>query len=77
MAYLPELHRCCSCGVDLGPDNGDGICAACDSVDPCCVCGDPGVTYYQEREDCPSCGRAKCEFQMQVGLDYHDEIGNR
>lgn len=34
MAYLPELHRCCVCGDDLGPDNGDGICAGCDAADP-------------------------------------------
>lgn len=30
MAYLPELHRCAVCGVDLGPDDGDGICPAHD-----------------------------------------------
>lgn len=28
--YLPELHYCCVCHEDLGPDNGDGICATCD-----------------------------------------------
>jgi hypothetical protein len=31
MAYLPELHRCAVCGVGLGPDSGDGICAGCDA----------------------------------------------
>lgn len=33
MAYLPELHRCCVCGVDLGPENGDGICCDCEGAD--------------------------------------------
>ena len=33
MAYLAELHYCHCCGVDLGPDNGDGICAACDMAE--------------------------------------------
>jgi hypothetical protein len=32
VAYLPELHYCCVCGADLGADNGDGICAACDAA---------------------------------------------
>lgn len=30
MPYLPELHYCFRCNVYLGPDNGDGICGACD-----------------------------------------------
>ena len=30
MAYLPDLHYCQVCGFYLGPDNGDGICGACD-----------------------------------------------
>lgn len=32
MAYLPALHYCHACGEDLGPDNGDGICPACDQA---------------------------------------------
>ncbi len=32
MAYLPELHRCTFCGTDLGPDDGDGICGACEEA---------------------------------------------
>lgn len=33
MPSLPELHYCHCCGVDLGPDNGDGICAVCDQAE--------------------------------------------
>jgi hypothetical protein len=33
VAYLPELHYCCVCGADLGPDNGDGICCGCDCLE--------------------------------------------
>ena len=36
MAYMPEMHYCLACGVYLGPDNGDGICAACDMTCPEC-----------------------------------------
>jgi hypothetical protein len=30
MPYLAELHYCACCKEYLGPDNGDGICYACD-----------------------------------------------
>lgn len=32
MAYLPELHRCSECGIDLGAENGDGMCSHCEQV---------------------------------------------
>lgn len=28
-----ELNRCCECGVQLAPDDFDGICSACDVED--------------------------------------------
>ena len=31
MTYLPENHICCICKVDLGAENGDGICPECDT----------------------------------------------
>lgn len=31
MSGLPDLHFCQRCGVYLGPDNGDGLCAPCDT----------------------------------------------
>jgi hypothetical protein len=37
MAYMPELHSCCVCKKDLGPDNGDGICSDCENT--CARCG--------------------------------------
>ena len=30
MAAVPDLHYCQICGVFLGPENGDGLCAPCD-----------------------------------------------
>jgi hypothetical protein len=59
MAYLPELHRCCVCGIDLGPDNGDGICTECDNVaarggDGRCPCG--RLVLSTGGEPCPFCG---------------------
>jgi len=33
MSYMPELHTCCVCKCDLGPEDGDGICGACDAND--------------------------------------------
>ena len=38
MAYLPELHYCCVCGIYLGPDNGDGICSSCEYIVYCVGC---------------------------------------
>lgn len=38
MAYMPDLHYCCICRDYLGPDNGDGICSACE-VAACEGCG--------------------------------------
>jgi hypothetical protein len=46
-----------------------------DDADICCVCGKPSVGYYRDREDCPSCGRPRCELRMQAGLD--EEVGDR
>ena len=59
--YLEECGRC----------NGIG------TVEPCAVCGLASKTLYDDREDMPSCGRAKCELQMQRYMDYDDEVGNR
>lgn len=39
MAYLPELHTCCVCKADLGPDDGDGICWDCDNGTYCIMDG--------------------------------------
>ena len=39
----------------------------------CCICGRPATAYYIEREDCPTCERAVCEIDMQVGIDYIDD----
>ncbi len=51
MAYLPELHYCCICQEDLGPDNRDGICGFCDTN--ICACG-------HDLEDHWSMGCVKC-----------------
>lgn len=32
MAYLPELHSCTICKIDLGAENGDGICSDCEAA---------------------------------------------
>lgn len=45
MAYLPELHYCAICKTDLGTENGDGICGACDAA--CEQVGD----YYDAKLD--------------------------
>lgn len=43
-----------------------------DEGDVCCMCGEPAVTEY---EGLVSCGRWRCELQMQRGLDYISERG--
>jgi hypothetical protein len=54
MAYLPELHHCHICGKDLGPDNGDAICGACDEL----ICDDCGALMLlnENYAICPECG---------------------
>ena len=63
---------------DTAAGNGPAPCEGCaagGAVEPCCVCGRPATTRYDDREDCPSCGRLACEYQMQAAIDYHDERG--
>lgn len=67
MAYLPELHICCMCHRDLGPENGDGICCECDMK--CRIC------LHALEEDasdniCLSCAKKEYDitsWQMQIG----------
>lgn len=46
-----------------------------DKPDVCVRCGEPAADFYDDREDCPSCGKPACELWMQGGIDYHDERG--
>ena len=39
-----------------------------DDAEQCCICNRPATGYYDDREDCPSCGRAKCEYLMQQAI---------
>lgn len=59
MPYLPELHYCHICGVDLGPDNGDGICGACDLEED--------ETISDDSAACPSCKA----HMRQIGIDQY------
>ena len=59
-------------------DGTDEDCETCDGdgeVEPCCICDEPSRGCYDDREDCPSCGRFMCEYRMQTAMDYHDERG--
>lgn len=57
MAYLPELHRCTICKVDLGAENGDGICGDCEAA------WEQIGEYVQEHID-------RLEQACQMALDH-------
>lgn len=40
----------------------------------CVICKRPATTEYQGE---PSCGKIACELEIQRGLDYISEIGDR
>ncbi len=40
----------------------------------CCMCDKKATTEYEEM---PSCGSPACELEMQAGLDFNAECGNR
>lgn len=70
MAYLACKH--CDAWAEYAPDGDEDDWPA----DVCCVCGKLATTNYDDRDDCPSCGSARCELQMQRAIDYHDERGH-
>lgn len=63
MPYLPELHYCYVCGVDLGPNSDDGICAACDDV---------YVTWMREHATGDLTGQ--CEMLTQRMIEAFPEL---
>lgn len=79
----PPTVKCPHCGGagERGCSGGYlercGTCEGTGKVEPCCICGAGSVTLYDDRDGCPSCGRAACELRMQAGLDYHEEAGDR
>jgi predicted amidophosphoribosyltransferase len=58
MAYLPELHRCHVCGADLGADDGDGLCSACDNA------LEQVSDYFERKHDAL---RAACQMALDHG----------
>lgn len=48
-----------------------------EEADVCCICGAAAQYDYDEREDSPTCGKAKCDREIQGANDYHDEVGCR
>lgn len=45
-----------------------------------CICGQKGVREYPPttiHEGVPWCGRNACGLELQAGMDFNDECGNR
>ena len=39
-------------------------------AEKCVICKELATCYYMDN---PSCGKVKCEYTMQIGLDYMGE----